>query len=183
MKKTIALFLSAFILMADVTWANVYRCVSDDGTVRYSDQPCGGDAELFIEEEDCNLDVRIRRAYPFKELSVQSEDITDRLVSHAKKLGKCILPNETFKSFDVSEFNFRELDYTWNIKTGYGSREGRADWSLTFHYAAHTKDGDQRIRMTAISVRLKHHHHNLPLLDNIPSLDRLEPGGYGVQLD
>jgi Domain of unknown function (DUF4124) len=182
MNKSIALFLSAFMLMADVTWANVYRCVSDDGTVRYSDQPCAGNAELFIKEEGCNIDDSIRRAHPFKDLSAKSEDINDRLVSHAKKLGKCILPDETFKSYSVSEHSIRDLVRTWEVSVNYGDRDGQANWSLTFLYNTEFKDEDQRIRMTAILVKLKHLPHDLPLMENILSLNRLATGKYRVQL-
>lgn len=182
MNKPIALCLSAFMLMAGVAWADVFRCVSDDGTVRYSDQPCAADAELFIEEEGCNIDDSIRRAHPFKDLSVKSEDINDRLVAHAKKLGKCILPNMTFKSYNVSEDSFRDVDHTWDISVNYGNREGRAKWTLTFYYNAKLKDGDRRIRMTTIFVRSNHGRQNLPLLDNILSLNRWATGKYGVEL-
>lgn len=182
MNKLMALSLPALMLLAGAAGADVYRCVSDDGTVRFSDQPCGGDAELFIEEEGCDIDQSIRRAYPFKDLNAEMEDINDRLVSHARKLGKCILSNETYRSYEVNEDRFRDMDHSWKISLNFGNREGRADWLLIFYYNQKPNEGDRRIRMTSIFVRLKGRRHNLPLLDNIFSLNRWATGKYGVQL-
>jgi hypothetical protein len=60
------------------------------------------------------------------------EDINDLLVSHARKLGKCILPNETYRSYEVNEDRFRDMDHSWKISVNFGNREGRADWVLIF---------------------------------------------------
>jgi hypothetical protein len=182
MNKFMVLSLVGVLLWAGMAGANVYRCVSDDGTVRFSDQPCADDAELFIKEEGCDIDDRIRRAYPFKDLSLKSDDISDRLSAHARKLASCILPSKNYKSYNVSESHFRDKYHDWNVTVEYKDSDGKGKWSLIFYYDVPPEDRTRRVHMSAIIVRYLHGYHDLPLLENINSLSRRSKGKYSVEL-
>lgn len=173
--------LLSIMLLTGMAWADVYRCVSDDGTVRFSDRPCSGDPELFIKEEGCHIDDSIRRAKPFTDLTVQSENFNDRLVSHARKLGKCILPDETYVSYRVSEDRFRDQYHTWVVRVNYENKGRKNKWRLTFTYDLQSKNGTKRICMSAIIVQLNRSFHDLPSLENIASLNQLSTGKYEVR--
>ena len=168
-------------MLTGIAWANVYRCVSDDGTVRYSDQPCAGDAELYIEETVCDLEDSLRRSSPIPGLDMYSADVIDRLVANAKKLGKCILPNEPYVSYSADEHRLPGCNPTWDIDVYYGLMDGRAKWFLTFQYAVRTQDGFSRIWIQRIITRLSDLYHDPPSLKSVGVLDREGQGIYRVQ--
>ena len=180
MHKFIGWSLLGIAFLTGMAWANVYRCVSHDGTVRFSDQPCAGDAELFIEEKVCNIDDSIRRANPFPDLSFNTAGVNDRLVEHAKRLGKCILPDEPYVSYSVNERRLPGRYPSWEIDVNYGTKDGRNKWSVTFKYDVRPKNRIFRIWMHTIYVRLTGRHHDPPSLKTVASLTRLSRGQYQV---
>jgi hypothetical protein len=180
MNKFIGWVLPAIILFTGMAWANVYRCVSDDGTVRFSDQPCAGDAELFIEEEACDIDDSIRRANPLPDLSFNTAGVNDRLAAHARKLGKCILPDEPYVSYNIDERRLPGRYPSWEINVNFGDKDGRAKWKVTFKYDVRSKNRIDRIWMHTIDVRLTGYRHDPPSLKSVASLTRLSRGEYQV---
>jgi len=83
------------------------------------------------------------------------EDINDLLVSDARKLGKCILPNETYRSYEVNEDRFRDMDHSWKISVNFGNREGRADCVLIFYYNQKPNEGERNRIKNAADYRTK----------------------------
>ena len=74
--------------------ADVYKCVSKDGIVKFSDQPCSPDAEVAFPTPDTSFDHVIGNGGVYPEpVPVDRFDIED-LTAHAKKIGKCIITGE-----------------------------------------------------------------------------------------
>ncbi|MBU2451757.1 MAG: DUF4124 domain-containing protein, partial [Proteobacteria bacterium] len=104
------------------SFADIYKCVSDDGVATFSDTPCSNKPELFLNIKNLSIDDAIDLANPLTEFDVDSKTIDEDLLSHAKKLGKSILPDEQYTSYIMdgggrgSVYRYPE----WNISVLYG---------------------------------------------------------------
>jgi hypothetical protein len=83
------------MLLGSTAFADIYKCVSDNGVVKFSDAPCSKKAEVAFKTGARNFDAVIGNASPYPELPIPKSrfDIED-IVAHAKRIGGCIITGE-----------------------------------------------------------------------------------------
>ena len=179
-KRISFIFLIAIIAPA-TAMGNVYRCVMDDGTVRFSDVPCVGDSDLFIKEERLSIDEVIALASPFPDLTIYSSSIDNELVSHAKKLGEILIPDDAYVSYEMRGREQSSGRYpSWEVIVNFGQKDNRPKWSITVNYDVRQKNDILRIWMHTIYVRLTGTLIDAPSIRSAESLKRLKAGKYQV---
>jgi hypothetical protein len=83
------------VLLGSTASADIYKCVSEDGIVKFSDEPCSKKAEVAFKTDGQNFDAVIGNASPYPKLPVpESQFDTEKIVAHAKKIGRCIITGE-----------------------------------------------------------------------------------------
>ena len=50
MTRSIVFYLVGMMLITITAFADVYKCVSDDGVIKFSDAPCGKNAEIIFRD-------------------------------------------------------------------------------------------------------------------------------------
>jgi hypothetical protein len=123
------------ILLPSLAPADIFRCVSDDGVVRYSDNPCGDDAVPAFDEYKPSVDDAAGRDI-IKPLSDRSrlDDIEQDLKAHAIQLGIAIVPNQ-------------KLNHVFKDKAGDPGRNEVLDWLFTLFFGPEAYDRQWRIEI------------------------------------
>jgi hypothetical protein len=183
MKRFSVFYLIVMILLAETSFANIYKCVSDNGVVTFSDEPCSKEAEVFINTPPVlSIDEGISLASPFTQLIIESNTINEDLVTHAKKIGKCILPEEHYKSYILRGGNRRARRYPqWDISLKYGPPGNKSKWKITIEYRVKIKDDIPRIWLKTIYVFLWGRYYDPPSLSNAKKINRIRTGKWQVK--
>lgn len=116
-------------------FADIYKCVLDDGTVKFSDVPCSTDDQVaFDSKEAMTFDEVIGDGFPYPEMPMDRKLIrTQDIVAHAKKIGECIISFEYINSVDV--FEFMPYGSSWKIDLFFGPGNKRK-YSITMWYSS-----------------------------------------------
>ena len=183
MKNWRMFYLLAMLLVAEPSFANIYKCVSDDGVVTFSDQPCSTKAEVFINTPPAvSIDDVINQASPFAELYVESNTIDEALVAHAKKIGKSILPDEIYNSYMMRGGNRRARRYPqWEVSLKYGPPGKESKWRIRLEYRVKPKDDIPRIWLKTIYIYLWGSYYDPPSMHNVKKMNRIKTGKWQVQ--
>ena len=174
-------YLLAAMAVAGLSHANVYKCVSPSGVVTFSDEPCADDAVVFVKEPHLSIDDTVRQASPFADLTLDSKAIDNALLAHAKKMGKCILPDESFNAYTMRGGERRRHRYPeWEIELAYGPKGDLTKWRITLKYAVRTKGEVLRIWLTNVYVRLTGTYFDVPSMPQAATLVRKRQGQWQV---
>lgn len=117
LKKTL-IYLAIIMTVAAGASAEIYKCVSADGVVKFSDQPCGRQAEVVISATNLSVDEAIGNGSPYPEPLKESAVMNQDIMVHAKTVGASIFPDMYLKSNDMGEErNLRTR--TWKVFLAY----------------------------------------------------------------
>ncbi len=154
MKKTVVFYVLAMMIMAITAFADIYKCVSDDGVVKYSDEPCGKQTEFLFRESNSkwSLDDAIGVA-PFSGRRIGSRnDIIDELRPQAINLVKLILPEEEYKTVFAQSFFGAPGGVTFSAHLGPPKKK-KVMWIVSITYSI--EGGDDQGGYYDINIRLK----------------------------
>jgi hypothetical protein len=170
------------MLLTEISLANIYKCVSEDGVVTFSDEPCSSKAEVFINTPPkLSIDDVISTASPFTELLIDSNTINEDLVTHAKKIGKCILPEENYNSYMIRGGHRSARRYPdWEIILKYGPPGNESKWKITIKYSVKPKNDIPRVWLKTIYVFLWGRYYDPPSLRNVKKMNRIRTGKWQV---
>ena len=177
MRLIIAISLVSTILIPTIAFTDVYKCVSEDGVVTYSDQPCGEQADVFIRNSDLSVDDAIGNASPYTHPVTLARDIRSDVMLHARKVGRSIFPNEFLKSHDISTEHTGNY-YKWNVFLSYVLPNKEHVWSrIVMNYIGEPKKNRISVCLKYISIKRFDWATPLRTLKNVKKLKR--HGHYG----
>jgi hypothetical protein len=127
------LWVLVLMLLPSLAMADIFRCVSDDGGVRFSDAPCGDNAAVAFGEYKLSVDDAAGRDI-LKPLSDRSrlQDIERDMEAHAKLLGSSMVPNQM-------------LNYVFKDKAGDPGRGEVLDWLFTLFFGPEDYNREWRV--------------------------------------
>jgi hypothetical protein len=168
------------MLVAETSFANIYKCISDNGVVTFSDQPCGDQAAIVFHDTNLSVDEAIGNASPYTQPVTYSSDIDTDVILHARKIGRSILPYENLTSYDIST-EHTVLSYTWKVFLSYVSPKYEHAWSrIEMDYIGEPKDGGIFVRLKYISIKRFDWYTPVPTLKNVKKLKRDAHYGWHV---
>jgi hypothetical protein len=174
------LYVFAAMIIVTIVYADVYKCVSDDGVVTFSDQPCGEKAALVFHNSKLSVDEAIGNASLYTQPVTYSSDIDTDVLLHARKIGKSILPNDILKSYDVST-EHTEIYYTWKVFLSYVTPQKEHMWSrIVMTYRGEPKDQGIFVQLKYISIKRFDWFNPLPTLKNVKKLKKDSHYGWHV---
>jgi hypothetical protein len=180
MRKSIVFYVFATMMITAIASADVYKCVSDDGVVTFSDQPCGEEAALVFQDTNLSVDEAIGNASPYTQPVPYSGDIDKDVLLHARKIGRSILPNENLESYDISKENMG-IYYTWKVFLSYVTPHKEHLWSrIELDYRGEPKGKGVFVQLKFISIKRADWFTPLPTLKNVKKLKKHAHYGWHV---
>jgi hypothetical protein len=84
------------MLILTTAFADIYKCLSDDGVAIFSDVPCGKDAQLIYDQPMTSVDEALGvEINPFVK-PYTSATYGEYITNESKRIGRCILPDQWF---------------------------------------------------------------------------------------
>jgi len=167
------------VLTAGFLHADIYKCVSKDGVVTFSDRPCSADAEILLDEMEISLDEAVEEASPFADITIDSQTAAEVMLAHARKMGKCILPDEPFNEYLVEGGERGGGRYpSWAITLKYGPPEKPSKWRIRMEYKTRHVDGVPRVWLTTVFVLLWSQYEDPPTMEKTQTLEKVRTGKY-----
>ncbi len=173
------------VCFAGAAQANIYRCVSEDGTIRFSDVPCSNTAEVFYKEDKVSIDEAVALASPLKDLTLDSPHLISEIVAHARIVGNALFPSEQFNDSTWRRHKVGNRYPHWSVMLYYGKKDNKPKWAVDVNYGVREKSGVMRIWMYTIYVRLTDTLFDPPSIEPAKppkNLKRIKAGEYQVPL-
>ena len=180
MRRSILLCVFALLVFGKVAFADIFKCVSEDGVVTFSDQPCGEKAALVIHDKKLSVDEAIGNASPYPEPVIYSSNIDTDVLLHARKIGKSIFPNDMLKSHDLTT-EHTGIYYSWKVFLSYVTPQKEHMWSrMVLDYRGDRKDDKILVRLKYISIKRFDWFNPIPTLKNTTKLKKDAHYGWHV---
>jgi hypothetical protein len=182
--KTIFAFnLMVIMLMIGPSLADIYKCVSDDGVVTFSDEPCGQNAEVAFEKYIIRVDdaIGLDIIGPFTNRAYM-QSIRPDIESHAKKIGSCILPraNPTLLFVDRAGGRHYNKDINWKISLFYGPQDYEREWNINVYYKG-KKEKEISLWLNAITITKDGRPFTPSTMHHVKKLKRIGTGEWEIR--
>jgi len=153
MKKIALYIIICQLYVFSACYAEIFKCISEDGVSIFSDQPCGNNSKvLFQDDSNLTIDAAIGNGSPFSKSVVYSNSMETDIKFHAKRIGQRIFPDNVLKSDDISESK-STLVYTWLVYLSYYSPTDRRVWNkIVMEYTGAHKDGKIIVQLKKINL-------------------------------
>ena len=155
MTRLIAFYLLGMMLITITAFADIYKCVSDDGVVTFSDVPCGKNAKFAFRDSNSagsgTIDdfIGVVHPGPYNKNFYSVDSLSSDLKPQAINLGRRIFPNEQFSWIDA-----RSQIYGQD-KSGaaaafipftlfFGSKDKETNYSAVITYGFKTEKGSSK---------------------------------------
>jgi hypothetical protein len=179
MKKSLIFYLLAVMLITKIGFADVYKCVSEDGVVKFSDEPCGEDAELSFQTVSLNFDDVIGNASPYTDQPVAASKIDGNdFVAHARKIGKAILPYEYNNSY---ENQTTPMSPGWRIYLFFGPASNKKQYVIRMEYGRYPTSNGIYVWLNSISVKKDGKPFNPPAMSNVKKFKKMGTGRWEIR--
>jgi hypothetical protein len=181
MKKLSCFYVIVMLFFAVPAFADIYKCVSDDGVVTYSDQPCASDAEVAFETENLNFDDAIGNASPYTEQLVPASKIDgEDFVAHARKIGKYIFPYEYNNSY-VNQTT--PMSRGWRILLYFGPENNKRNYRVALEYGRKPTNQGIYVWLNSISVKKDGKPFDPPSMVNVKTYKKMGTGRWQLRLE
>jgi hypothetical protein len=151
--------------------ADIYKCVTDNGAVKFSDQPCGKEHEVIGPSQ--SLDDLIALALPYRQPLADSNRITNDLLAHSKRIGTLMCPGLPLVRRGVHVKDEHRSE--WDVNLEYAD-DGLPLWHIKFDYQKKTKIGGYEIWLKSITVFRWHKPFSPPPMERVTALKKVGPG-------
>ncbi len=173
-------FLICFFLCVTSAFSEIYKCVSDDGTVKFSDEPCGkktvGVFKSYVPNVDEAIEAGILRRCLDKKIL---ECVTEDLNFHAKKIADTILPRERYNAISEnhSSRNWEHIDKItkWEISLYYGPEINTQQWIIGISYMV-VFEQNVSVALKSISVTKDGVGFDPVTMNNVKKMVRIKKG-------
>lgn len=174
-------------LFAPQVMADIYKCVSEDGTVKFSDEPCSNNAQVAFETEDSKtFDEIIGQGYPYPDMPLAPELITTGgIVAHAKKIAACIIPNEYIYAIEPRR-SFKPGSgptYSWDVDLYLGPEDTKKYLIRLDYIDFPVKHKGMYVYLRKIEIFKEGHFFDPPSLSNVRKFKRVEKGRWKSNID
>ena len=179
MKKSFLLCLFSVMLVTHLAIADVYKCVSEDGVVKFSDEPCGTNAKLSFQTSKLKFDDVIGNASPYTKQPVPASKIDGNdFVAHARKIGKAILPYEYNNSVDNLT---APMMPGWNIQLNFGPDNKKKMYVIRMQYGRYPTSDGIYVWLNTISVKKNGKPYNPPAMSDVKTFKKMGTGRWEIR--
>jgi hypothetical protein len=156
------------MLMVTTTFADIYKCLSDDGVAIFSDAPCGNDAALIYDQPQTGVDEALGvEINPFVK-PYTSETYGDYITNQSKRIGRVILPDQWFNFSKLirvygpaprDSYSFPKPEPVYGTTPGwvvflfYGPESKRKKWSIEFRYVSQVRKDINGIAKSVVLLK------------------------------
>jgi len=170
------LFCVAIIIISATVSADIYKCVSDDGVVTYSDEPCGPKSSVF--GKTMSLNKLIASVCPYDQPVFNPDDLSNDLLEFSQKLGSYIVPDKIFNSSSV--FSKEDpLSLNWNIHLSYdcGRKFNESGCiSITLLYERKKLKKQKPLSLKSIVIKQWGNPYDPPAMMNVKKMRKTDIG-------
>ena len=165
----------ALLVMPAGSFADIYKCVSDDGAVKFSDRPCGKEIEVLGPRQ--SLDDLIALARPLRQPLPDPDRITNDLLVHSQRIGALICPGLPLHLPQVHVKNDRRSE--WEVSLTYTDDDLPA-WQIKINYRKDTQIDGYTIWLKSICVFRWYKPFSPPTMKQMTALKKIGPGEWVV---
>ncbi|MBU1342006.1 MAG: DUF4124 domain-containing protein [Proteobacteria bacterium] len=172
--RSIIYYLVFMVLLAATSFADIYKCVSEDGVATFSDEPCAKKAQIAFKTENLNFDDAIGNASPYDDQPVEASKIySEDFVAHAKKIGRYILP------FEYNNTCINRSSPTvpgWRISLFFGPESNKKEFEVDLVYNRNPTSNGTYVWLNSISVKKNGKPFNPSSMANVKTYKRMGSG-------
>ena len=158
--------------------ADIYKCVTDDGVVTFSDHPCGKENKVVIPGQ--SLDDLIALARPYRQPLADPNRITNDLFAHSERIGARICPGLPLVDREVQVKNERRSE--WDVSLRYAD-DGLPAWHIRINYRKKTNIDGYEIWLRSITVLRWYKPFSPPAMEQATALKKIGPGEWVARHD
>lgn len=193
--------LVGMMLMGTSAVADIYKCVSDDGVISFSDRPCGNDAEIIIKQSLPSVDDAVGVEIEPYLKPYTSKTYGEYITNQAKRISRSILPGQWFIASELirvygpsprgsHSFPKPKPIYGttpgWVIILFYGPESNVKKWELKFQFVSLVRkdiDGIARsvVFLKSISIKNNGEPFTPPTMHHVKNLKRIGTGKWEVR--
>ncbi len=148
----VALLLAILLCSAIDGSADIYRCPSEDGSIRFSDHPCAPDAQLVVRELLPSVDEAVSVKIHHSSRNPTLDPYKTYLLNETKRISRSILPDKFFNGAEVIRVVHRDPSSIPKVfdrpEPRYGNTPG---WVVRLHYGLANKP-----RVWELQYQFKH---------------------------
>ena len=169
------------VLLSSTASADIYKCVSDDGVVKFSDQPCAKEAEVAFKTNEQRFDEVIGNASPYPKLPIlESQYDTDVIVAHAKKIGRCIITGEHIN--DVNHHPNLNLEHReYSVELHFGPDSDKNRFVVNLIYRSDYQYKGLYVRLNSIFVGRKGRPYDPPSMAEVQTFKKMGVGKWEIK--
>jgi hypothetical protein len=174
-------FVIVLLCLVGMASADIYKCVSEDGVVKFSDEPCSRKAEVAFETEDLNFDEAIGNASPYPKLPVpESEFDTEDMVTFAKKIGRHIITGEHNNSARLERYRNRQY-WTNKVYLNFGPPSDDWRYRVIMHYEVKKRFEGTFVWLDSIEVTKHGKPYDPPSMDPVKTFKKMSVGKWKIR--
>lgn len=157
--------------------ADIYRCTSDDGVVKFSDEPCGEKYEMMANAP--SIDQLIAQARPYKQPFLDPDRITSDLIACSQKIADGILPDEHYRTYHVYEDEKKTKFTIYLLYVPEGFKANNPNkyriYEVKIKYQKRSKDRDYELWLISMSIKLGRSPFSPHTMERVKSLKKTGP--------
>jgi Domain of unknown function (DUF4124) len=170
-----------FLSLGATAAADIYKCVSEDGVVKFSDEPCSKKAEVAFETEELNVDAAIGNASPYPQIPIPASQFdTEDMMAHAKKIGRCIISGEHNNTARFEKYPYRG-DITYRVYLHFGPPSD--DWRYTVKLTYEVKGRFEGTYVWLESIEVQKHRepYDPQSMSNVKTFKKMGVGKWKIK--
>jgi hypothetical protein len=161
--------------------ADIFKCVSEDGVVKFSDEPCSKKAEVAFETEELNFDAAIGNASPYSNLPIPiSQFNPEDMVTHAKKIGQTILQGEYNNNARLERYRSSRY-WTSRVYLYFGPASDDWRYVVQMNYNEVRRFQDQYVWLDSIEVKKHGKPYDPPSMNNAKTFKKMGVGKWEIK--
>lgn len=173
--SAIILFL---ILIAPHAAGNIYKCVSEDGVVKFSDAPCSEQATVAFESSNRHFDEVIDNGSPYPNQPVKNHDMDIQKVrDHAKRISQTVIPGETIRK--IKQLRSHMMP-GWTFILELGPPADKAKYTVSLDYSVRQTAKGTYIWLQAFRVRMNNRPYDPPSMANVKKYKKAATGRWEI---
>ncbi|MBU1342005.1 MAG: DUF4124 domain-containing protein [Proteobacteria bacterium] len=161
----------AVLLTAKPLFADIYKCVSEDGVATFSDEPCGTNAAVSFHQ--LGIDELIVLVSPYAQPIIDLNRIENDLLALSRRIGDCILPHERYYGHNVRIE--KDRPFFWEVRLWYAP-ENYTEWEIRMEYEKIKKHNDTSVWLKTISITRWGKPYNPPAMQDVKKINKKRTG-------
>lgn len=167
------------LLCAANAYGDIYKCVSSDGVVKFSDEPCSEKATVVFPSADRPFDEVIGNASPYPDQPVESYHMDDEVLErHARKIGRTIIPGETIRSIKRTKI---PMTPGWRATLYLGPEHDSERFVINLEYLVNQKPEGAYIWLNGFRVRKQGKPYDPPAMANTKKFKKIGTGNWEIR--